>query len=53
MSEDRKESFNEWFDAVSDGLQKLPYETEEEHVKRVAFRAYHEGVITQIEKQAD
>ena len=40
MSDEQKEDFNEWWDLVGSSLAQPEDESEEDHAKRVAFRAW-------------
>ena len=40
MNEEQKTEFNEWWQERIEFLARLPGESEEERVRRIAFRAY-------------
>lgn len=40
MDEEHDIDFNEWWHEIGGGITPLPHEDQEEHARRVAFRAY-------------
>jgi hypothetical protein len=40
MNEDQEFEFNEWWHEVGSAIIPLPQEDQEDHARRIAFRAY-------------